>query len=176
MMRFIDEVPTPAIRVPSYNLAFLPHFRSMSDAEFQALADSKPLRREFLLKMGRTGFPHAEMEEALGRLRRGVDRMNDWLTASGGPWLMGADLTLADIAIMPVIVRMADIHLDVMWADKPMVHGWLDAIRASEPFDRTYYAGALLTEKYPHLADGAAARVMLAPFGLCREARQMEEV
>ena len=31
MMRFIDEVPTPAIRVPSYNLAFLPHFQSMTD-------------------------------------------------------------------------------------------------------------------------------------------------
>ena len=48
-------VPTPAIRVPSYNLAFLPHFQSMSEEAFQALADSKPLRREFLLKMGRAG-------------------------------------------------------------------------------------------------------------------------
>lgn len=45
MMRFIDEVPTPAIRIPSYNLAFLPHFQTMSEEEFQALADSKPLRR-----------------------------------------------------------------------------------------------------------------------------------
>ena len=43
MMRFIDEVPTPAIRIPSYNLAFLPHFQAMSEAEFQALCDSKPL-------------------------------------------------------------------------------------------------------------------------------------
>ena len=33
MMRFIDEVPTPAVRVPSYNLAFLPHFQSMSEAK-----------------------------------------------------------------------------------------------------------------------------------------------
>ena len=56
-MRFIDEVPTPAIRVPSYNLAFLPHFQTMSETEFQELCDSKPLRREFLMKMGRTGFP-----------------------------------------------------------------------------------------------------------------------
>jgi len=30
MMRFIDEVPAAAIRIPSYNLAFLPHFRAMS--------------------------------------------------------------------------------------------------------------------------------------------------
>ena len=56
MMRFIDEVPTPAIRIPSYNLAFLPHFQTMSKEEFEALADSKPLRREFLLKNGSNRF------------------------------------------------------------------------------------------------------------------------
>lgn len=159
MMRFIDEVPTPAIRVPSYNLAFLPHFQSLTDAEFQALADSKPLRREFLLKMGRTGFPQAEMDEAMGRLQRGVDRMDLWIGESGGPWLMGKEMTLADIAVMPVIVRMADINLDHMWADNPAIKAWLDAIRATDAFKATFYHGSLLTEKYPHLAvakDGAA--------------------
>ena len=152
MMRFIDEVPTPAVRVPSYNLAFLPHFQSMSEADFQALADSKPLRREFLLKMGRTGFPEADMDEALGRLRRGVERMAQWLAASGGPWLMGADLSCADIAIMPVIVRMDDINLGHIWDDRLEIGRWLDRIRATEPFAATYYHGSLLTEKYPHLA------------------------
>ena len=59
MMRYIDEVPTPAVRIPSYNLAFLPHFQAMSEEEFLAVAESKPLRKEFLLKMGRSGFPEA---------------------------------------------------------------------------------------------------------------------
>src|SRR5262249_23597490 len=36
LMRFIDEVPAAAIRVPSYNLAFLPTFQAMSEAEFRA--------------------------------------------------------------------------------------------------------------------------------------------
>src|SRR5690606_7809447 len=72
LMRFIDEVPTPAIRVPSYNIAFLRHFRSMTEEEFVALAESKPLRKEFLLKMGRTGFPKEEMDASLDRLRRGI--------------------------------------------------------------------------------------------------------
>lgn len=155
MMRFIDEVPTAAIRVPSYNLAFLPHFQSMSEVEFQALADSKPLRREFLMKMGRTGFPETDMEEALGRLQRGVDRMAEWLKQSGGPWIMGKDLSLADIAIMPVIVRLDDINLNHMWDDKPKIEGWLDRIRDQDSFKATYYHGSLLTEKYPHLAKAA---------------------
>ncbi|MGB3337968.1 MAG: glutathione S-transferase N-terminal domain-containing protein [Devosia sp.] len=89
MMRYIDELPTPAVRVPSYNLAFLPHYQAMTEEEFLAVCESKPLRREFLLKMGRTGFPKSEMDEALGRIRRSMERMTRWLRESGGPWLMG---------------------------------------------------------------------------------------
>lgn len=152
MMRFIDEVPTPAVRVPSYNVAFLPHFQAMTEAEFEAVCDAKPLRREFLKRMGRTGFSKADMDEATGRLRRGVERMATWLTESGGPWLMGDHLTLADLAIMPVIVRMDDINMHDVWADRPSVPAWLDRLRATAPFAPTYYHGSLLSEKYPHLA------------------------
>ena len=152
MMRYIDEIPAPAIRVPSYNLAFLPHFQSMTEEAFIALANSKPLRREFLLSMGRSGFPQKEMDQALDRLHRAVNRMNDWIAESGGPWLMGSQPTLADIAIMPVIVRMDDINLDASWADKPAVAHWLKSIRAHPAFAPTFYTGSLLTEKYPHLA------------------------
>jgi glutathione S-transferase len=158
MLRFIDEVPTPAIRVPSYNLAFLPHFQSMTEPEFQALCDSKPLRREFLMRMGRTGFPQPDMDEALGRLGRGIGRMADSLAASGGPWIMGRDLTLADVAIMPVVVRMDDIGLGHLWDDRPAIGHWLEAIQATPAFAPTYYHGALLTEKYPHLGEAKARR------------------
>lgn len=153
MMRFIDEVPAPAIRVPSYNLAFLPHFRAMSEAEFQALADSKPLRREFLMKMGRTGFPEAEMDEAMRRLGRTVERMDADIERSGGPFLLGEQPSLADISVMPTIVRMDDIRLKHMWADRPAIARWLEEIRAAPAFQPTYYTGSLLTEKYPHLRE-----------------------
>lgn len=156
MLRFIDEVPTPAVRIPSYNVAFLPHFQAMSEEEFEALCDSKPLRREFLKRMGRTGFSKEDMDEAMGRIGRGIERMNTWLEAGGGPWVMGRDLSLADLAIMPVIVRLDDIDMAHFWADKPMVGAWLEAIRATEPFTKTYYHGSLLTEKYPHLAKARA--------------------
>ena len=152
MMRYIDEIPTPSVRVPSYNLAFLPHFQKMSEEDFIALANSKPLRKEFLLAMGRTGFPQKEMDGALDRLQRAVTRMDEWIAESGGPWLMGERLTLADIALMPVIVRLEDINLDTVWAGKPAVARWLELLRAHPAFRPTYYHGSLLTEKYPHLA------------------------
>jgi glutathione S-transferase len=152
MMRFVDEVPTPAVRVPSYNLAFLPHFQAMSETEFQALCDSKPLRREFLMRMGRAGFPQADMDEAMGRLRRGIVRMSEWLAQSGGPWIMGDQISLVDLAIMPVIVRMDDILLGHVWDEYPLVQDWLDRLRQEAAFGATYYHGALLTQKYTHLS------------------------
>ncbi|MGI9381097.1 MAG: glutathione S-transferase family protein [Methyloligellaceae bacterium] len=151
LVAYIDEIPTPAIRFPSYNLAFLPHFRSMSEEEFIALAESKPLRKEFLLTMGRKGFSESEMNAAMDRLKRAVVRMHDTMSASGGPWLMGEQFTLADIAVMPVIVRLEDINLTSFWDDKPTVAHWLEQLKAQDAFELTYYHGSLLTEKYPHL-------------------------
>jgi glutathione S-transferase len=156
LMRFIDEMPAAAVRVPTFNLAFLPRFQAMSEEEFTAFANAKPLRREFMLAMGRNGFPQAEMDAALGRLARTLERMAEAIASSGGPWLMGARPTLADIAVMPAIVRMADLGLGKMWADNPAIGRWYDLIRAHPAFAPTYYPGSLLSERFPHLRERAA--------------------
>ena len=87
LMHFIDEMPAAAVRVPTFNLAFLPSFQKMSRDAFVAMAESKPLRREFMLTMGQTGFPKIEMDAALARLRRAYERMDAEIKQSGGPWL-----------------------------------------------------------------------------------------
>jgi glutathione S-transferase len=151
LMRFIDEMPAAAVRVPTFNLAFLPRFAAMSEAEFLAFAESKPLRKEFMLAMGRKGFPAAEMAKAMDRLRRTYERMDASIAESGGPWLLGSDITLADVSVMPAIVRMADLGREADWADLPRVATWYDLIRAQAAFKPTYYPGSLLTERFPHL-------------------------
>ena len=160
LMRFIDEMPAAAVRVPTFNLAFLPRFAAMSEDEFLAFAESKPLRKEFMLAMGRTGFPEKDMNAALDRLARTLVRMEDAISATGGPWLLGNGLTLADIAVMPAIVRMADLNLDTMWQDKPAIGRWYDEIRAHKAFKPTYYFGSLLTERFPHLQEQAAKGIL----------------
>jgi glutathione S-transferase len=151
LMRFIDEMPAAAVRVPTFNLAFLPRFAAMSEEEFLAFAEAKPLRKEFMLAMGRRGFPDSEMNAALDRLRRTYERMDAEIAKSGGPWLMGKAITLADIAVMPTLVRMADLGLETSWQDLPRVVRWYDEIRAQEAFAPTYYPGSLLSERLPHL-------------------------
>jgi glutathione S-transferase len=158
LMRFIDEMPAAAVRVPTFNLAFLPRFAAMSEEEFVAFAESKPLRKEFMLAMGRKGFPEKDMNAALDRLARTLARMETEIAASGGPWLMGDRITLADAAVMPAIVRMADLGLDTMWNEKPAIARWYDAIRAHTAFKPTYYFGSLLTERFPHLKERAVPR------------------
>jgi len=156
LMRFIDEMPAAAVRVPTFNLAFLPRFAAMSEAEFLAFAESKPLRKEFMMAMGRTGFPQKEMDGAMGRLRRSYERMDESIRDSGGPWLLGRDITLADVAVMPAIVRMADLNREADWADLPRVATWYELIRAQPAFKPTYYPGSLLTERFPHLRKSAS--------------------
>jgi glutathione S-transferase len=157
LMRFIDEMPAAAVRVPTFNLAFLPRFAAMSEEEFVAFAETKPLRKEFMLAMGRKGFPQQDMDAAMGRLRRSYERMDEAIAQSGGPWLLGKDITLADVALMPAIVRMADLGREGDWADLPRVAKWYDTIRAHAAFTPTYYAGSLLTERFPHLREGGRA-------------------
>src|SRR3954467_14423939 len=115
LMRFIDEMPAAAVRVPTSNLAFLPRFAAMSEDEFWAFAESKPLRKEFMMAMGRKGFPPKEMDDAMGRLRRSYERMDESIEDSGGPWLLGQDITLADVSVMPAMVRMADLNREGDW-------------------------------------------------------------
>jgi glutathione S-transferase len=153
LMHFADEMPAASVRVPTYNLAFLPRFQKMSRDEFVALAESKPLRREFMMTMGQTGFPKAEMDAALGRLRRTYERMQAEIDKSGGPWLLGKQITLADVAIMPALVRMDDLGMSDQWQNLPRVVAWFDAIRAQPAFAPTYYPGSLLSERFPHLRE-----------------------
>lgn len=157
LMHFIDEMPAAAVRVPTFNLAFLPKFQAMSREDFTAMAESKPLRREFMTAMGQTGFPQAEMDAALARLRRSWERMDAEIERSGGPWLLGKNITLADVAVMPAVVRMNDLAM-ADWQDLPRVVTWFDNIRAQPAFKPTYYHGSLVSERFPHLADRLAKR------------------
>jgi glutathione S-transferase len=104
-----------------------------------------------MLTMGRKGFPQKEMDAATQRLRRTYERMDSEIEKSGGPWLLGKGISLADIALMPAIVRMADLGQETAWQDLPRVQHWYDAIRAHPAFRPTYYPGSLLTERFPHL-------------------------
>ncbi|MDB5875448.1 MAG: Glutathione S-transferase [Ramlibacter sp.] len=138
--QYIDEVATPAIRVPSFNAFFVPIWQSMSDDEFFAYTEKLPLRKHFYRKMGRDGFGEADMDEALDKLGQTLDRMEDALAE--GPWLMGQRYTIADASITPTIVRMEDAGLAGMWTNHPGVAAWYLRIQDRPNFSVAYMPGS----------------------------------
>jgi len=145
-MRFFEEVAAPAVRVPSYNRVFLRHFQTMTDEEFIAFGESKPLRKDFFLRMGRKGYSEEEVQQSENRLRLTIERMESQLQL-GEPWLLG-DYSLADICVIPVIVRLNDIGLGKLWADCDKVGEWFVRFQKREAFQKCFYFGALLSEQY----------------------------
>jgi len=144
--RFIDEVPTPAVRYPSYNQAFANHFRDMDAAEFERIAAAKPLRKHFFRKFARTGFSQEALDEAEERVALTASRMDAALQDT--EWLAGDRITLADFCMLPLIDRADDLGLGHLWAGRPAVIDWYARMRARPSYAQAFYFGSRLSEQY----------------------------
>lgn len=144
-LRFIDEVPSMAIRVPSFQNVFLPRFLAMSDEEYAAFRDQNTLRREFFMRLNRTGFSDAEYDNSIRQLKSTIERMEAALGT--GPWLVGAQYTIADICVAPLFQRMEDLGMADMWATSTLVADWFERIRARPAFNEAFYEGSRLTDR-----------------------------
>ena len=161
-LRYFEEVPTPAVRFPSFNKYLSKRFDKLSDDEFAQFVDNHPIRKHFFKKMRKEkGFDDFETENAIDRLRQTVEVMERGLDKSGGPWLMGRDLTLADYCIVPVIDRMNDLGYSWLWESHAAVSAWYTNVQDRDAYRKTYYRGTRLSEIY----DGANYDAMenLAP-------------
>ncbi|MEO3388563.1 glutathione S-transferase family protein [Mesorhizobium sp. CAU 1741] len=150
-LRFFEEVPTAAIRVPSFSTIFVRHFADLDDDAFDAAAKARPLRTHFYQKMGRTGFSDDEVDASFKALSQTIERMQKRL--AGNAWLCGERLTLADLCVYPSFDRMADLGHASMWADAPDVDRWFEALRARPSYPATYYQGSRLSHRYPELQE-----------------------
>lgn len=148
-LRFIDEVPSMAIRVPSFQNVFLPRFLAMSDEEYEAFRDQNTLRREFFMRLNRTGFSDAEYENSILQLKATVDRMEAAL--ADGPWLVGAQYTIADICVAPLFQRMEDLGMADIWQGAPLVADWFERMRARPAYQTAFYEGSRLTDQLDEL-------------------------
>jgi glutathione S-transferase len=133
---FIDEVPTPAIRPPSFNAFIVQGYAHMDEDEFAAAAERRPLRKHFYQRMTRQGFDAEAIREAEEKLRQTLLRMNAAL--ADGPFVCGKMFTLADVSLTPTIVRMEDLGMARMWDDLPRVADWYARSQARASFAMAY--------------------------------------
>lgn len=148
-LRYFEEVPTAAIRAPSFEKVFIRHYRDLSQAEFESAAGRRPLRTAFYRRMGRNGFDPAELQASEAGLAQTVARMERQLSA--GPWLCGAVLTLADLCVAPIFDRMEDLGMARLWQGAPAVTRWFAALRARPAYAAAFYPSSRLSERYEDL-------------------------
>lgn len=148
-IRYLDEVPTAAVRVPSFNMAFLPRYDGLDDKAFQKeQADIRPLRKHFYEKMGRKGFDDTAVDNALEQLKSTISRMEARLDKNA--WLSGGELGLADFIAAPLIDRLDDLGLSNLWTeDAPNVSDWFVRLRARPSFSTAFYKKSRLSEFLP---------------------------
>jgi glutathione S-transferase len=157
-LRYIEEVPTPAVRYPSFNRVLVHNHNKMSQAEFDKAADKRPLRKHFYRRMGLTGFPKEDIDAAMEDLQNTYDRMEKALAESGGPWILGKQFTLVDVCLVPTIDRMDDLGYASMWEKgHPRVTRWWADIKARPSYKATYYKGARFSDVYAALMKETAA-------------------
>ncbi|WP_375174681.1 glutathione S-transferase family protein [Pseudooceanicola sp.] len=151
-LRFIEEVPTAAIRIPSFNKVFVRHRRDLSQEDLDKDTKARTLRKTFYEEMGRDGFSDAREAESLERLRETVTRMDGALADKD--WLCGP-LTLADFCVVPTIDRMRDLGLAPIWDDLPNFARWWTAMQDRPAYRATYYEGTRVSDIYPDLKEPA---------------------
>lgn len=103
LAKIADEYALPATRVPTWTRTKQAQLKAMSDAEFDKVIRETPLvDHQIKMKALRaSGFTDKEAEESFGRMQYVYDRCETAL--ADGPWLVGKQFTLADIALLPYV-------------------------------------------------------------------------
>ena len=129
----------PAIVFPTFVKYILPKLKNRwGEDELRKQAERRPL--EFYKDVHGRGVNGEITDEEVARCNgiiEGIlDRMEEMIADSGGPWLMGGRLTLADIAIAPYFFRLLALGRDDMWAPetRPHVSDWYKAVSAKDSF------------------------------------------
>lgn len=147
-LRYMEEVPTVAIRTPSFEQVFLPALRLIGNKKsFDKATSKRTLRKGFYQKMNSgKGFSKLDVENSTSQLISTVNRMESTLLSQ--KWLLGNDISLVDISLAPLIDRMEDLGLGYLWENSPNVKLWLSNIQSRQSFQDAFYKGSRLSERF----------------------------
>jgi len=135
-MRFCEDV-FPAIVLPTLVKYLVPKLKNRwGEEELRRQAERRPLEfyRDFHRRGVRGEVDAQEIAACNARLEKLLDRMEAMLAK--GPWLVGRDISLADIGVAPYLFRMLALGLDPMWAPnrRPHVGEWYARVSARPAF------------------------------------------
>jgi glutathione S-transferase len=122
-----------AIVLPTFVKYLLPKLKNRwGEDELRKQAQRRPI--EFYRKVHGDGvngnISDDDIEKCHDDIRMILDRMEEMLAE--GPWLVGVQLTLADISVAPYMFRLLALGLDEWWAPdvRPRVGEWYKRVAA----------------------------------------------
>jgi glutathione S-transferase len=108
--KWIDDVCLPAVQKPNWSRTMRPIAATWTDEELERRLAAIPTegRRQLWRRMARDPFRPEEIDAALDILEGMTRELEAYLERSGGPWLFGARLTLADLNVAPYVIRFEE--------------------------------------------------------------------
>jgi glutathione S-transferase len=118
-----------------------------------------PSRRELIMHVVQGGPTCQAVVDALKVYRRLCLDMEEALGPGG--WLLGVQFSLADIALVPYIARLALMELDWLWEDLPHVSDWWGRVQARSSYRPAIHAWYESADREDLRSGGQAVRDLL---------------
>ncbi len=124
--KMVDDGLFEGVTEISFSAMFRERMKNMPEetrrARFRNVGD--PRRTDRLKSTYEHGVQSPVVVHAVAAYERAF-KMLEGALAEGGPWILGADPTLADINLMPLVARLDYLGLLDLWtADRPRVRQW----------------------------------------------------
>lgn len=137
--KYVDTGPTVQIASPTFAAWVVPGLAGHPDRDGLLALVSRapdPVTRARWQRTVRAEISEEEVATAWQAITTLLARMNDRLSA--GPWLFGADYSLADVETTPLIVRVTHLGRADLLDPHPRVAAWLERVQARANFAPTY--------------------------------------
>lgn len=137
--KYVDADPTVQIASPTYAAWVAPALAGHPDRDGLLALVSRapePIIRARWQRTVRAEISAEELAAAWQSITDMLARMNDRLAA--GPWLFGADYSLADVEATPIVVRVTHLGRTDLLTPHPRVTAWFERVQALPNFTPTY--------------------------------------
>jgi len=89
------------------------------------MLERMPLRKQMYREFGKDGFDETKYDDSMERLTKTMQRVAKVLD-TGQDWLVDNKYSIADIVLLPTVVRMVDLHLIIRLFRHGLIGQWQD--------------------------------------------------
>jgi glutathione S-transferase len=130
--KFIDAAIFPSTGIVSMSIAF--HHQYNSPGVHELMEKTRPGWMANFRNLQK-GTENPAFPAAIKRLDKMLADMEKGLAESGGPWLLGKDISLADVGYAPYVTRLDHLKfLSHMIGKRPKTAAWYEAMKARKSY------------------------------------------